>query len=144
MAQHIKNFFAPIIPNYKVWKINLIENWNTIVGDLHEHVTLINIQNNMLLLGVYDSTWLQELYILSPVLLKTINDYLGDKYITSLRFKNIGYKKKKKNLYEKKVVGKKIKKSHLTTRERTILTSIHDAELRNELERYLIRCKEKK
>lgn len=143
MAQHIKNFFAPIIPHYKVWKINLIENWNTIVGDLHEHVTLINIQNNMLLLGVYDSTWLQELYILSPVLLKTINDYLGDEHITRLRFKNIGYKKNKKNLHEKKIVEKKIKKPHLTTRERTILTSIHDSELRNELERYLIRCKEK-
>ena len=144
MAQHIKKFFASLVPHYEVWKINLIENWNTVVGDLHEHVTLINIQNNLLLLGVYDSTWLQELYILSPVLLKTINDYLGAEHVTRLRFKNIGYKKKKTNLYEKKAVKKKFKKAPFTTRERTILTNIHDAELRNALEQYLIRCKEKK
>ena len=105
MANHIKSFFTSIIPHFEPWKTNLLQNWNTIVGDLHEHVKLINIQNNMLVLGVHDSAWLQEIYILSPVLIKTINNYLGNEYITNVRFKNIGYNSTKivhKKKHEKK------------------------------------------
>lgn len=144
MANHIKIFFTSIIPHFEPWKTNLIENWNTIVGDLHEHVKLINIQNNMLILGVYDSAWLQEIYILSPILIKTINNYLGNEYITNVRFKNIGYNSQKvlhiKKTHEVKIQNQP--RPQLTTQERTILLHIQDKGLRDALERYLMRCKE--
>jgi len=145
MARHIKNIFSTVIPQYESWKINLIEHWNTILGDLYEHVTLINIKDNRLVLGVYDAVWLQELYILSPVLIKTINDYLGSDYVANLRFKNIGYKKKQRNITTKTSHSTRPKtcKPLLSSQEQTALIAIGDSELRNALERYLIRCKEK-
>lgn len=143
MAEHIKNLFSYLIPQYAEWKINLIKNWDSILGDLHEQVTLINIHQHMLTLGVYDAAWLQELYILSPVLIKTINSHLGNEYIKNLRFKNIGYKKKEKNepklkkRYEKRIVA-----TPITHDENLVLKTVEDSDLRDALERYLIRCKE--
>jgi hypothetical protein len=144
MARPIKFFFNPLIPRYEPWKVTLIEQWDTVMGDLHAHVTLINIQNNMLLLGVYDATWLQELHILSSVLIKTINDFLGDAHIQHLRFKNIGYKKKQTHTTTVIPLKHKIRPRQipLTHQEHSALATVKDSELRTVLEQYLIRCKE--
>ena len=78
------------------WKVKLLSNWHIVVGDLSSKVTIEKIQKDSLTLGVRDSCWLQELYLISPVLLKTINQTLDHSRIKQLRFKVIGIKKKTK------------------------------------------------
>ena len=56
---------------------------------------LEKIEGNTLIIGVYQASWLQELYLLSTVLLKTINNNLKYPYIKKLRFKHASPLKKK-------------------------------------------------
>lgn len=143
MARHIKFFFTPILPAYEPWKLKLMHEWKTILGDLHEHAILINIHNNILTIGVYDSTWLQELYILSCVLLQTINSYLGGEHITSLRFKTVGREQARYTKAPAITVRQHERRSYtLCPQEQRALTAIRDTELRTALEGYLNRCKE--
>lgn len=94
MTKEIKNVLSLILANHANWKIHLLNNWSTILGPLSSKVYLEKIQEDTLILGVQDSCWLQELYLLSGMLIKTINQTLDQPRIKHLRFKTIGIKKK--------------------------------------------------
>jgi Dna[CI] antecedent, DciA len=121
------------------WKNNLLDHWPDIIGNLYHRVTLEKIYNDTIILGVYDSAWLQELYLLSPVILESINTKLDQPRIKQLRFKQVTRKKT-----QQKTFSDNTKKSTttrtLTQKEQNALTKINDEELRNFLKNFLIRC----
>ena len=78
----IENFFK-----HDDWKIKLLTQWTTIVGDLSSKMKLEEIKQDTLIIGVFESAWLQELYLLSSVIKKIINQSLGQERIKTLRFK---------------------------------------------------------
>ncbi|MDZ4123742.1 MAG: hypothetical protein U1E02_06145, partial [Hydrogenophaga sp.] len=93
-----------------------------------------------ILLVVQDSCWLQELYLLSPVLLKTINKTLDAPRIKNLRFRvasSAVKKEKKRNLEIKK---QPLKKVCLNPTEEAALKKIGDQELTHALRQFLVRC----
>ena len=55
------------------WKFQLVTNWPTIVGSLAARMHIEKIEHDSIIIGVCDSAWLQELYLLSDVLLQKIN-----------------------------------------------------------------------
>jgi len=143
MAHDIKNIINTILGNKNSWKIKLLRNWPDIIGNLKNKVRIERIIDETLILGVYDSCLLQELYLLSPVLLKTINEKLENTPIKKLRFKQAGIKKVKKVKSNK--IRREIKKTiELTAKENKTLKKIKDPDLKNALKKFLIRCHKEK
>lgn len=144
MAKELKNLVPLIFNQNNNWKFDLLNNWHTIFGPLSSKVYLEKIHEDTLILGVQDSCWLQELYLLSNMLLKSINQTLDQPRIKHLRFKTIGIKKEKQRI-------KNVKKEWcltpviLNSCEQQALQEIKDPELKLALQDFLNRCyREKK
>lgn len=142
MVVHIKDVVQKVVANQNSnsWQINLLTNWNSIIGGLKTKVKLEKIQDDTLILGVYDSSWMQELYLLSNVIIKTINSKLDQPRIKHIRFKRAEWKN------ENKEQIKEIKKAHskkieLSSRELFALKKIRDPQLSEALKNFLIKCR---
>lgn len=137
MTRPLKDFIPIFIQKHNDWKIKLAQNWESIIGPLSAQVTLEKIDKDIAILGVYDSCWMQELYLLSPLLLKTINTTLDQPYIKQLRFKKAAHnqpqKKPQATVYTPKPVV-------LTYTEEHALQVVDDPSLRLVLKKFLIRC----
>ena len=69
------------------WKVQLMQNWDTIVGTLHTRIRLEKIVDDAtLIVGVHDVHWMQELYYLSHELIATINTALGKSWVKNIKF----------------------------------------------------------
>ncbi len=135
-ATLIKDFFKD-----EDWKIKLLSEWSVIVGDLGDKMKLEEIKNDMLVIGVYESAWLQELYLLSSVIKKIINQALGENKIKTLRFKYAAFKppvKIKKTLASPTNVEYHL--IILNSKEAHALQTIKDQELRIALHTFLSSC----
>ncbi len=149
---NVKNILDTLLQpslDHESWKINLIKNWPTIIGNLHEKVSLQKIYPNSLVLGVYDSSWIQELYLLSKLILKKINNHLDRPRIESLRFQCIETSAAK-NALDKKNAAEKLKNKKnlqkkefiLKPQEVVALQKIQDPQLSQALESFLKKCQE--
>lgn len=137
MTKKIKEVLPSLLKTDN-WKLTLLSEWHTIFGPLSTKVHLEKIHEDILVLGVQDSCWLQELYLLSPLLLKTINETLDQPRIKQLRFKTIGIKKQKQSVNQKKM---NIKRDvTLSATELKALQKVQDPQLEQALKNFLIRC----
>jgi hypothetical protein len=131
------------------FKRKLLVNWPEISGKLSTRMCIERVQQRMVVLGVYDTAWMQELYCMSDLLLAQINKFIGEAYFTELRFRYVNQPKIKldklnsginitgaKNLVILKPVIIK-----LNLQEQTTLKKITDPELRLALKNFLVRCK---
>ena len=138
MAIDLKNMLQTIINPDKSWKTDLLYRWKEIIGPLHTKVRIEKVMDETLVLGVFHSCWMQELYLLSPLLIKTINEKLDQPYIKQIRFKQVGVKKEKiktptiKNAQKKEVF--------LGEKDERTLAKIADPTLRDALRAFRIRC----
>lgn len=139
MPKELKNVLHTLLPQNDNWKVQLLSNWETILGNLKTKVHLEKIYEDTLVLGVYESCWMQELYLLSHVLLQNINQKLDQPRIKHLRFKKVGLRKKTQRFTaqnEKKVYKPVV----LNAKENKALAALPDEQLRCVLEKFLIRC----
>ncbi|OQA35023.1 MAG: hypothetical protein BWY54_00748 [Candidatus Dependentiae bacterium ADurb.Bin331] len=143
MPAPIKHFLNALLPAQQSWKLTLLQQWHTIMGNLKTHVTLEKINDDTLTLGVFNSSWMQELYLISPIILETINKNLDQPRIKQIRFKQIVQKKKKKIMNNAPSNLKEIDIS-LTVNEKNALATIQDPELRQSLYKFLVRCQREK
>ena len=140
MAQLIKQLLEQIIPRESEWKIYLLKHWDVIVGDLSAHMFLEKIyQDESLIVGVYDSSWMQELYFLSSILIQKINEQLGKPYIKTIRFKYIP-QKRRLSIVNKSITAKNIAPMQLTMQEYKMLEIITDPHLKEALKNFRLRC----
>ena len=141
MAKQLGDLVASLFHQSHDWKISLLSTWPDIVGPLASKVQVEKIMGDTLVLAVKDSCWLQELYLLTPVLLKTINKTLDQQRIKNLRFKiadsSVKGIKKRDSVVVQQPVPKKI---YLTPAEQATLEKISDKELRQALRQFLVRC----
>ncbi len=138
MAINLKDLLHKIINTEKNWKIDLLYRWNDIIGSLHNKVRIEKIHDDILILGVIHSCWMQELYILSPLLIKTINEKLDQPHIKEIRFKHVGVKKSKQNIIRPQATIKK--NITLSTQDERTLAKIADPVLREALKTFRMRC----
>jgi len=139
MAIYLKEILQSIINPHKNWKTDLLYRWHEIVGPLHNKVRIEKIYEDTLILGVFHSCWMQELYLLSPLLIKTINEKLDQPYVKQLRFKHIGIKYNKQKKTQSTAIKKK-KEIVLTKQDECTLAKISDPVLRDALKAFRIRC----
>lgn len=148
MSKHIGTILVDVIPEEHHWKITLLNQWETIIGNLKEKVRIEKITGNSLVLGVCHSTWAQELYFLSPVIKKKINVALKAERIKNIKFKTVGRRRKKtlskRKSFKKEQSSQKKKEYSLTILEHTKLQAIANPELAKVLEKFYIRCKSMK
>ena len=139
MTVSIKIILNSFLGQQNNWQMQLLNNWPSIVGSIKTKVQLLKIHEDTLVIGVLDSCWLQELYLLSPLLLQTINEKLDRPRIKKLRFKTVGISdvKIKKEKARRKSSTALVQ---LNPREQKTLAQIKDEQLRQVLKEYLIRC----
>jgi len=138
MTQHIKNFLKQFVSKSD-WKLDLIAKWPMIIGTLNDKVTLEHVDETSITLGVNNSSWMQELYLLSPMLRDIINKHLDKPRIKDIRFKNVTFKAK--DIPQSTLIPhKKNKPVTLSSKELETLNNIKNAELRDVLKQFLIRC----
>jgi hypothetical protein len=147
MAKKLGDLVATIFHQKHDWKIALLRSWPTIVGPLGPKIRLEKITDTAIVLGVQDSCWLQELYLLSPVLLKTINKTLDAPRIKTLRFivADMTAKNKKSSMISSSSRQRTSSHLFLKTRclspvEQAALAKITDQELQHALTQFLLRC----
>lgn len=140
MVRLLKDFLPKLIPLQHDWKVKLLHSWGTIMGRFSSKVRLEKIEEDLLVLGVFDACWMQELYLLTPTLLLKINESLDQPRIKQLRFKRAGLEKRS----QCKTVGKKIvtkrQERALTVDEKQVLNSVKDEQLRDALLSFLQQC----
>jgi hypothetical protein len=140
VAVRVQEILNGIFKNEQ-WKFQLLSEWEIIVGNLADKMRLEKIDGDTLIIGVYQASWLQELYLLSHVLLQSINTQLKHPHVRYLRFKHA-------SIYIKSSpVKKPVKKQTiqcappiLSYEERRALNAIKDEELKNALHGFLARC----
>lgn len=138
MALYLKEILPSLINPEKNWRIRLLYEWPAIIGSLHSKVRIEKITDNILFLGAYHSCWIQELSLLSPLLIKRINEKLDQPSIKEIRFKLVTFKKDFAQSMKKEV--KKDKKIELTKEDENTLAKINDPILRQALTMFRMRC----
>ncbi len=123
------------------WKIQLLQHWPTIIGSLNAKVVLEKIEQDCLVLGVTDACWLQELYMLSPILRQAINKKLDAPRIKTLRFKRIGKKKETRTQQQPRRTVLHTEGT-LSKKEEEALAHIKDPELQSAIKKFLFRCQQ--
>ncbi len=85
MSQHIKNLIPSCMLRESAWQKALLAAWPSIMGPLHEHAVIEKIVPPLLVIGVTNSCLLQELHLLSPVLLKKIQETVAADSLKQIR-----------------------------------------------------------
>lgn len=123
------------------WKTRLLTDWPTIMGNLADMVTIEKMYDDSLVLGVHDSSWLHELYMLSPVLIKTINAHLEKPYIKTVRLKHASTIKKQPAAPKPIPLYIAPSPAVLTSTEKKALDTLKDTELQKAFHQFLSRCR---
>lgn len=89
MTKNLPSLLAGLIPEEHRWKIELLKQWDSIIGPLKEKVIIDKIQDNVLVLGVVHPAWAQELLMFMPLLKQKINACYDKPRITVIRFRFI-------------------------------------------------------
>ena len=139
IEQAINSFFQKSNDN-QYWKVNLLQNWENIVGSIASKAIIHKIYKDSITLGVYELCWMQELYILSPIIQKKINDFLGSEEIKTIRFRSAKVLNDASSLKNKKREIKEIPNKILSAKEQAIILSIKDPELAESLKLLLQKC----
>ena len=138
MAPLVKDII-PRILDVDDWKIGLARHWEQVVGTLQTRIRLEKIFDDTVVIGVYESHWMQELYLLSSVLRDSINRFLGEHRINHLRFTLV---EERKRTVRKPQSKKFIRPKHvsLSLQQEKALKGIPDEKLRTALIDYWSRC----
>lgn len=142
MINHIGSHVALLLQNCSqehYWKFLLMSKWEEIVGSMASKVFIYKIHQKSLILGVNDSSWMQELHLLSGLIKDKINTILKSHKIDSIKFKYVA--QPKKNIQKKQTSIPLHKEDKvLTSQELQALDHIKDQELAQALVGFLQKC----
>lgn len=125
------------------WRFTLMKAWPTIFGPFSNRVSFEALHDTTMVLGVSDACLMQELYLLSPLIVSTIQKTIGTCSINQVRLKRTEFVTHQKN-------GTPMHRSHtakpvsLTRAELHALECIADTELKEALRNYSIRCRQER
>ena len=146
MIPQLKQVIHTLLDPSKDWRFYLLTHWNAIMGSLAARVRLEKIEltqeQAVLFLGVYESVWLQELHMLSAVLIRSINSTLGQPYIKQVRLSLVIKQQDRSKKYAKTIERYAEAKTTLTEKEQKALSAISNSDLQKTLHTFLLRCSE--
>lgn len=137
MAVPLKSLLSRIIEKDD-WRLDLARRWDAVVGSLQTKIRLEKTFDDTAVIGVYESHWLQELYLLKNELCDSINDVIGQQKIKHIRFQLVEERERPKpKLFPEK---RTIQKAQLSPYQQKALTKISDSELRQAMHEFWSRC----
>lgn len=139
MALPLQSIVSNILQsNQTDWRKRLVQEWASIVGDLHTKMRLERIgRDDMLIIGVYDIHWMHELHMLSPLIIQTINEKLCVEVIQKIRFVVIDTEQRyDRKITHKKEIAQKNRISLLTQEQQAALARIQDPALQAALAQF--------
>lgn len=138
----LKSFLDASFINSNSWQFKLASQWSCLVGNLANIMSLEKIYGTTIIVGVYEQSWMHELYMLSSMIIKTINENLEGSKIDKIQFK---LATRKKNIESKKMNISQINTMvvSLNKQEELALSCIKDVELRQSLQLFLMSCKKR-
>ncbi|MCL4360765.1 DUF721 domain-containing protein [Candidatus Dependentiae bacterium] len=146
MSNSIKNILNKFV-HQNDDKFTLFKNWHEISGQLNTKIRLEKIYDDTCIIGVNDSAWMQELHLMSKLIISKINKVLNEhssekKLIKNLRFKLVEQKKIKEDKNNFKSLISNIPEKDETISEdiKSELEKIKDSELKKSIESYLLIC----
>jgi hypothetical protein len=139
MHQSIKTILEAIIDTQNNWKMKLLTQWPTILGQLGTKVSCEKIDEDALTLGVKESCWMHELYVLSPVIIDKINQNLDHPRIKRVFLKQMHMSRSSRK-QEPQHSTKKHRVVTFSRTEHAALEKICDKKLQKVLGDFLIRC----
>lgn len=121
----------------EAWRVRLITDWPQIAGNLQDRARVEKVYEDTLVLGVYDSCWMQELFLLSNMIMHRVNQYLGGKYVLKIRLKYV-----QKQAFKPLVIAANQATvcEQLSFKEQRSLQKITDPDLQVVLQKFLVRC----
>lgn len=145
MTTHIKTFLSPLLQKKaQSWKISLFQKWPEIMGTLATHVSIEKILDDSIILGVQNSSWLQELYLMGPTILETINKSLDQPRFKTIRFKQRGTAIPQNKEQPRTASTFWNAPVTISESEERALNRIEDSELKKVLHAFLVRCHREK
>ena len=139
MSTPVKHILEHFFNEQERWQFQLLRAWPQIIKQLNTKVRILKITQDTLVLGVQDSCWLQEMYLLSGLLLNTINQHLDQPRIKQLRFRLYG----STTHHPARITPPRSSPApvvNLPARTVLALERISDESLRAHLKQYLVRC----
>jgi hypothetical protein len=146
MAKTIKLMLREIIVPEHAWKVTILNNWESVIGELKTKVFIEVILDEQVILGVTHPALAQELLFLSPLIKQKINALF-----TQERIKKIGFR-----VIQKRPIGSEcfieqrnydncLKKEissiyPLTIRQHEVLALLKDPDLKASCEKFFKRC----
>lgn len=143
METSLHDLLTGFFQKQKSWKITLLSQFQEIVGtDLKEHVSILKINETSITIGVSNSCLLQELRMLTPILLNKLNQSLDISRLTSIQFKLRGLNQTGGILMHSNNNQEysSVHATTLTENDRKALSIIKDQELAQALENFRKRC----
>ncbi len=143
MTLAVKSILDCLFARQQSWEVDLARQWKTIVGNLCTRICLEKVDRDTIVVGVYDPHWMHELYLLSPMLISSINKNLKGNYVHHVHFRlAVSPKLAKKSANVVKIVKTAFPvKRTLTECHQQALAAIKDPELQRELIRLFDYCK---
>lgn len=146
IAQLLEKFTTlPATQDPKFYHTKLLMQWSQIMGKVAEQARLERVYGQTLVLGVYDTAWMQELHWLSELLLEKVNQAIGKHYFTAIRLRYVNKLPAKPSNDAKALTPPStIITPPIIIHKRELLTlnNISDPELRSALRNFLIRCRQ--
>jgi hypothetical protein len=144
VVKPVKDIISTYFKKHADWQWRLLELWPEVVGQMREHVFLEKVYKETVVIGVYHSSWMHELHMLSPVLIDKINSVFDRPRIKRIRFKLKGQK-----MYNQAKTGATINlrptvPAKLSTGQRDALKGVEDVELAKHLEKFFGKCQTEK
>lgn len=139
MASSLATLCTTLFNSNNDWRQRLLREWPIIVGILHTRMRLEKIVKDTLIIGVYEVHWMQELYMLSSMIIDTINNKLGESCIAKLHFRLVE-KKELVTKTNKTQVDRAIKQRPLAVAQVECLQRLKDQQLRELLIQLWHRC----
>ncbi len=139
----IKDLLPSFFKETNDWHTSVLAHWDSLMGNLKTRVRLEKIQGDIVIVGVYEVHWMQELYLLSDVLKDSINQFLGHPHVKQVRFKLVEEKKRTvvKGLRKRALVA--TGEVSLSPAQERALACINDVQLRQALKAFWGKCLEK-
>src|SRR3990167_671990 len=82
---------------FQRYKKSLLTNWPQISGKLSTRMRIERVYERVIVIGVYETAWMQELYCMSDLILHQINQALATDYFQELKFRYVNHLALKSN-----------------------------------------------
>lgn len=133
--QSLKETIDAVLASRNDWRFVLLKNWPAIVGNLHGSVRIERMFDDTLVLGVYEVHWMQELHLLSRVMIRRINEQLCETRVRRIQFKLV--ERTEPVRAPAPVMTVRMDHRPLTFREKQALAAIDDVQLRETMALFL-------